>query len=216
MIWKTCRKCFRELELWSDDIEDSDPFWCNFCTEAEHAGRTSIGRILYPDVSYTMANNLPHLTIRWTQPLCVSSHINWKQMFYISFSLIRMVIKFEFICGRSLKHRQWIIRHNHFVKSSGSNFNHMEYFYWCSGTIIHCVVHVQMSWKSAWIHILIQSPCVFISLIIQWHQTMYFMIILVHKIHFKIHSINSCHKKSILVTRNHFLWTHMWTMGEIE
>ena len=180
----------------------------------------SIGRILYPDVSYTMANNLPHLTIRWTQPLCVSSHINWKQMFYISFSLIRMVIKFEFICGRSLKHRQWIIRHNHFVKSSGSNFNHMEYFYWCSGTIIHCVVHVQMSWKSAWIHILIQSPCVFISLIIQWHQTMYFkmifMIILVHKIHFKIHSINSCHKKSILVTRNHFLWTHMWTMGEIE
>ena len=40
MIWKTCRKCFRELELWSDDIEDSDPFWCNFCTEAEHAGRT--------------------------------------------------------------------------------------------------------------------------------------------------------------------------------
>ena len=102
MIWKTCRKCLRELELWSDDIEDSDPFWCNFCTEAEHAGRTSIGRILYPNVSYTMANNLPHLTIRWTQPLCVSSHMNWQQMFYTSFSLIRMVIKFEFICGRSL------------------------------------------------------------------------------------------------------------------
>lgn len=75
MIWKTCRKCLRELELWSDDIEDSDPFWCKFCTEAEHGERTRIGRILYPDVSYTMANNLPHLTIRWTQPLCFSSHI---------------------------------------------------------------------------------------------------------------------------------------------
>ena len=75
MIWKTCRKCLRELELWSDDVEDSDPFWCSYCTDSEHE-RNLMGRMLQPDVLYTMAKKLPHLTIRWTQPLCVSSRIH--------------------------------------------------------------------------------------------------------------------------------------------
>ena len=63
MIWKTCRKCFRELELWSDDVEDSDPFWCSYCTDSEHE-RNLMGRMLQPDVLYKMPKNLPHLTIR--------------------------------------------------------------------------------------------------------------------------------------------------------
>ena len=63
MIWKTCRKCLRELQLWSDDVEDSDPFWCSYCTDSEHE-RNLMGRMLQPDVLYKMAKNLPYLTIR--------------------------------------------------------------------------------------------------------------------------------------------------------
>lgn len=77
--------------------------------------------------------------------LCVFqvTYIDNKCFILFFFSLIRIVIKCKSICRRIFCLA--IIRPNHFVKSSVSNFNHTLYFYRCSDTIIHCVVHVQMS-----------------------------------------------------------------------
>ena len=79
LVLKCCKKCSRYVEIWSDDAEDSDLFWCNKCIDsAEEATSEEVCPLQLQQYAliYSMANNSPHLSIRWSQSLCVSSDIN--------------------------------------------------------------------------------------------------------------------------------------------
>ena len=79
LVLKCCKKCSRHVEIWSDDAEDSDLFWCSKCIESvEEATSEEVYplQVQQNALIYSMANNSPHLSIRWSQSLCVSSEMN--------------------------------------------------------------------------------------------------------------------------------------------
>ena len=76
LVWKTCRYCAGIFELWSDNLEDIDAYWCNQCiTQTKYKQMKRVWTVTTTETSTTniRANNTPHLSIRWSQPLCVSS-----------------------------------------------------------------------------------------------------------------------------------------------
>ena len=77
LVFKTCQCCIRRVEMWSDKLDDTDAFWCGQCTLVSNGASVKPFRMLSTETTttYVMANNSPHLSVRWTQPLCVSSFI---------------------------------------------------------------------------------------------------------------------------------------------
>jgi hypothetical protein len=63
--------------MWSDKADDTDAFWCGQCSIESNGASVEPFRMVTTDTTttYVMANNSPHLSVRWTQPLCVSSFI---------------------------------------------------------------------------------------------------------------------------------------------
>ena len=79
LVHKCCKKCSRHVEIWSDDAEDFDPFWCSECIDSVHEASNEVAcplQLQQNVLVYSIANNSPHLSIRWSQSLCVSSDIN--------------------------------------------------------------------------------------------------------------------------------------------
>ena len=79
LVLKCCKKCSRHVEIWSDDAEDSDLFWCSKCIDAVQEATSEVAcplQLQQKAVIFSIANNSPHLSIRWSQSLCVSSDIH--------------------------------------------------------------------------------------------------------------------------------------------
>ena len=77
LVFKTCQCCTRKVEIWSDKADDMDIFWCGQCSIINNDVNMERNRMMTTDTTttYVTANNSPHLSVRWTQPLCVSSCI---------------------------------------------------------------------------------------------------------------------------------------------
>ena len=77
LVFKTCQCCTRRVEMWSDRADDTDAFWCGQCSVVSNDTSVEPFRMVTTDTTTTFvtANNSPHLSVRWTQPLCVSSCI---------------------------------------------------------------------------------------------------------------------------------------------
>ena len=77
LVFKTCHCCTRRFERWSDKADDIDDFWCGQCSVVSNNASVEPFRMVTTDstTTFVMANNSPHLSVRWTQPLCVSSCI---------------------------------------------------------------------------------------------------------------------------------------------
>ena len=77
LVLRTCHCCTRRVEIWSDRADDTDAFWCGQCSVVSNASSPEYLKIVATDstATYVMAKNSPHLSVRWTQPLCVSSSI---------------------------------------------------------------------------------------------------------------------------------------------
>ena len=71
------RETMVHLFMWSDRADDTDAFWCGQCSVVSNASSPEYLKIVATDstATYVMAKNSPHLSVRWTQPLCVSSSI---------------------------------------------------------------------------------------------------------------------------------------------
>ena len=73
LVFKTCHCCTRRVEIWSDRADDTDAFWCGQCSVVSNESLKMVATD--STTTYVMANNSPRLSVRWTQPLCVSSSI---------------------------------------------------------------------------------------------------------------------------------------------
>ena len=73
LVSKTCNCCTRRVEIWSDRADDTDAFWCGQCSVVSNDALKMVATD--STTTYVMAKNSPHLSVRWTQPLCVSSSI---------------------------------------------------------------------------------------------------------------------------------------------
>ena len=79
LVLKCCKECSRHVEIWSDDAEDSDIFWCSKCIDSVEEPRSEMAcplQLQQKAMIFSIANNSPHLSVRWSQSLCVSSNIN--------------------------------------------------------------------------------------------------------------------------------------------
>jgi hypothetical protein len=77
MVYKTCQRCTRGVRMWPSEDIGENVFWCGQCFIINNATNSASEGSLQTVAStlYTTANNSPHLSLRWTQPLCVSSSI---------------------------------------------------------------------------------------------------------------------------------------------
>ena len=78
LVFKACHCCTRRVEMWSDKADNNnDAFLCVQCSIVSNDASVEPFRMVTTDTTtmYVMADNSPHLSVRWTQPLYVSSFI---------------------------------------------------------------------------------------------------------------------------------------------
>ena len=79
LVLKCCKECSRHVEIWSDDAEDWDIFWRSKCIDSVEEATSKVAcplQLQQKALIFSIANNSPHLSLRWSQSLCVSSDIN--------------------------------------------------------------------------------------------------------------------------------------------